>query len=298
MACPWATARPCAPRHSLSPPRLSLLPLRQALLVFPLVPPPSAPAPAPAGHPSCSGALVGGKYCKVGPDIGCHDSSCQLPPGERTCSAHSQAACEAEAAKACSAAPNCVAFSLMHVVKSSGKFVYELAHTTSAVLKGFPDSDWTYYVDTKPWPTPTPAGPGATPLGGFQLPNSVSFLVNMATAMASDTSLFKLGMVSLITNPPLFESDMASFSQTLDLATATVNIAAATKAGRSFSASVAVDATSNTITALLNSSHPLALEVVVQSLHPAGEPDRLRTTFARLGTYSLTKPHRAASRAV
>ena len=36
-------------------------------------------------------------------------------------------------------------------------------------------------------------------MGNFTLPNSVSFLVNMATAMASDTSLFKLGMVSLVT---------------------------------------------------------------------------------------------------
>ena len=34
--------------------------------------------------------------------------------------------------------------------------------------------------------------------------NSLSFFVSMTTAMASDTSLFKLGMVSLVTDPPLF----------------------------------------------------------------------------------------------
>ena len=135
---------------------------------------------------------------------------------------------------------------------------------------GFPDTDWEYYVQTKPWPIPPPHPPTPQPgsLGGFQLPNSVSFLVNMATAMASDTSLFKLGMVSLVTTPPLFEQNLTSFEQTLDIATATVSIQATTAGGRGFSASVAVDANSNTITALLNTTVPVSLEVTVQSLHP------------------------------
>ena len=139
----------------------------------------------------------------MGHFIGCHDETCQLG-GEQSCKATSQAGCEAEAAAKCAATTGCVAFSIMGVPPASPKkWVYELAHTTAAVLKGFPDSDWTYFVDTTPWPKP--AGPAAEPLGGFQLPNSLSFFVNMATAMASDTSLFKLGMVSLITDPPLFD---------------------------------------------------------------------------------------------
>ena len=81
----------------------------------------------------------------------------------------------------------------------------------------------------------------------------------MATAMASDTSLFKLGMVSLVTEPPLFDrsDQLESFEQNLDMATATVSIHAKTKSGRTVSASVFVDANSNTITAQLSSSTPV-----------------------------------------
>lgn len=116
-----------------------------------------------------------------------------------------------------------------------------------------------------------PADPEAPDLGGFALPNSVSFLVSMATAMASDTSLFKLGMVSLVTTPPLFPADgasLASFEQRLDTSSATVVITGKLMAGHSWRASVVVDANSNTITALLNTSSPVTLAVVVQSLHP------------------------------
>ena len=130
-------------------------------------------------------------------------------------------------------------------------------------------------------------------LGGFQLPNSVSFLVNMATAMASDTSLFKLGMVSLVTAlflepdaPPL-----TSFEQRLDAATATVTITGTSAAGDWWIASVAVDATSNTITALLNTSTPVPLEVVVQSLHPPGRFPYYSKAFPG----AMSEPDRFAS---
>ena len=43
-------------------------------------------------------------------------------------------------------------------------------------------------------------------VGAFVLQSSISFFVSMTTAMASDTSLFKLGMVSLVTDPPLFDA--------------------------------------------------------------------------------------------
>jgi hypothetical protein len=67
-----------------------------------------------------------------------------------------------------------------------------------------------------------------------------------------------------------FAGELSSFEQTLDLTTATVTVKATSKAsGRSFSATVAVDAHSNTITTLLNSSQPVSLSVVVQSVHPS-----------------------------
>jgi hypothetical protein len=47
-----------------------------------------------------------------------------------------------------------------------------------------------------------------------------------------------------------------------------VTIKATSKSGQTVSASVAVDANSNTITALLNTTKPVTLRVVVQSLHP------------------------------
>jgi hypothetical protein len=265
-----------------------------AVLAFPIVPLAPTPAPGPAPAPHCTGTLVEEKYCDMGSFIGCHDSSCQIN-NEESCKASTKAACSAAAAKECDANAECVAFSLMET--TPGKFVWELAKTTSAVLKGFPDNDWTYYVSAKPWPKPSAGPPGELPLGGFQLPVSMSFLVNMATAMASDTSLFKLGMVSLITDPPLFEADLASFEQTLDLATATVTVHAATKSGRTLAISVAVDANTNTITALLNSSTPLSMTVVVQSLHPSerftydggfggpapmSEPDAFSSTSTRV----------------
>jgi hypothetical protein len=118
---------------------------------------------------------------------------------------------------------------------------------------------------------------------GFSLPQgSVSLLVNMATAMASDTSLFGLGMVSLVTAPPLFPAnthDIESFEQTLDLATATVTIAGVGVGGLSFRASVSVDAVSNTISAALHTSAPVTLSVVVQSLHPPARFDYYNKAF-------------------
>eukprot|EP01047_Picozoa_sp_COSAG01_P004788 COSAG01_NODE_159_length_23702_cov_119.507585_23_plen_254_part_00 len=180
-----------------------------ALLVFPLVPSSglaAAPVLAPP-PPPCKGRLVGDTYCDMGNFIGCHDMSCQLQ-GEQKCAATTMAACELEVAKECDKTPTCVAFSIMKV---GTHFIYELAHNTGCVLQGFPDRDWTYFVKARPWPVPSPGGchapkppapappPGPVSMGNFTLPNSVSFLVNMATAMASDTSLFKLGMVSLIT---------------------------------------------------------------------------------------------------
>lgn len=248
-----------------------------ALLVFPLIPTNNSSVPADMltpPPPPCKGKLVGGLYCDMGKYIGCHDMSCQLK-GEQKCAATTMEACELEVAQDCDKTPSCVAFSIMKV---QGHFIYELAHNTGCVLHGFPDNDWEYFVKAKPWPVPpgechAPAPPparGPVSMGNFTLPNSVSFLVNMATAMASDTSLFKLGMVSLVTDPPLFDhvDDLTSFEQSLDLETATVTIKATSKSGQTICTSVSVDANSNTITALLNTTKPVKVCVVVQSLHP------------------------------
>ena len=90
-----------------------------------------------------------GRFCKIGAFIGCHDTSCQMGGGETACQSADAAGCTAEAA-ACAKEPGCVAFSVM--VKPPRVHVFELAHNNPSVLRGFPDTDWSYYVDTKPWP--------------------------------------------------------------------------------------------------------------------------------------------------
>ena len=118
---------------------------------------------------------------------------------------------------------------------------------------------------------------------GFDLVDgSVSFFVSMSTAMASDTSLFKLGMVSLTTTPSLFSGDPASFTQTLDLATATVTVA--TDIG---TARVWVDANANRIVATVDAAPGggaplLDLVVRVQSVHP-------NRTFSYGGGFGLAQ---------
>ena len=102
----------------------------------------------------------------------------------------------------------------------------------------------------------------------FILQNSLSFFVSMTTAMASDTSPFKLGMVSLVTDPPLFGAELHSFEQRLDMEIATLTVRASSSGGLTLSARVFVDANSNTISATLNTSAPVQLSVQVQSVHP------------------------------
>jgi hypothetical protein len=85
--------------------------------------------------------------------------------------------------------------------------------------------------------------------------------------MASDTSLFKLGMVSITTKPSLFSGTLTTFTQSLNLSTATVTISATSAAGSAvFSAFV--DASSNTIEVTGSSSIPVTYTVEIQSLHP------------------------------
>lgn len=107
------------------------------------------------------------------------------------------------------------------------------------------------------------APPGA---GSFAIAPGVSFLVSMATAMASDTSLFQLGLVTVCTSPDLF-SNLTQFSQRLDLSTATVTVTTASSSGTAV-VSVWVDASTNAIRATVNASAPVAISARVQSVHP------------------------------
>ena len=123
--------------------------------------------------------------------------------------------------------------------------------------------------------------------GGFVLQSSISFFVSMTTAMASDTSLFKLGMVSLVTDPPLFEPSLTAFEQRLDMERAIFTVRATSKGGRAVVAQIYVDANSNTISVSLNSSEPLRLSVRVQSVHPP-------TRFAYAGGFLDWMGHSAS----
>jgi len=81
----------------------------------------------------------------------------------------------------------------------------------------YPDSDWVYYVDARPYPDPpvpppAPPAPPTAPAPAFHIDNGVSFFVSMATAMASDTTLFKLGMVTLSTSCNDFDFSLARHS--------------------------------------------------------------------------------------
>jgi hypothetical protein len=102
----------------------------------------------------------------------------------------------------------------------------------------------------------------------FDLPIGVSFIVDMPEAMASDGSLFSLGMITLDTVPSMFASYNweTSFHQILNTSDASVTIST-----KSVSIKVWVDANTNLITASVTSTHPVGLEVQIQSLRPAGK---------------------------
>eukprot|EP01001_Neometanema_parovale_P007003 NODE_332_length_2657_cov_50.772691_g312_i0.p1 GENE.NODE_332_length_2657_cov_50.772691_g312_i0~~NODE_332_length_2657_cov_50.772691_g312_i0.p1 ORF type:complete len:832 (-),score=157.15 NODE_332_length_2657_cov_50.772691_g312_i0:160-2604(-) len=96
----------------------------------------------------------------------------------------------------------------------------------------------------------------------FSLPTGVSFFVNMATAMASDTALMGLGMVSIMTKPNLFDGS-TDFRQTLYLRNASVSVSTSKGTVR-----VWVDANTNAIHADVDAPMPVVVTVEVQSLHP------------------------------
>ena len=192
-------------------------------------------------------ARVATDFCQVNNSIPCHDSSCQLTFSGFTCAV--RAGCAEAAAEFCgSKLPGCVAFAILNEdPPAAGQDLWlEFYHNASTIAHPFPDNDWTYYYNSTAVP-PHPAD--------FHLPSgSVNYIVAKADAMASDTTLFKLGMVSLVFEPNPFASaagdgdgDGAAqepFEQTLDLSTATVTVATPT-----VNVSVWVDAASNTVQA-------------------------------------------------
>ena len=83
----------------------------------------------------------------------------------------------------------------------------------------------------------------------FDLPSGVSFMVDMQTAMGSDTSLLGVGMVTLETHPRGLLSNVAAdgvFVQTLHAANGSVTVRTSVA-----TVTVWVDANSNHITATL-----------------------------------------------
>ena len=141
----------------------------------------------------------------------------------------------------------------------------------------------------------------------FRLEEGVHVWVSMATAMASDMSLMPIGVVSIITNPPLGTKD---FSQTLSLQNATVEIK--TSQGR---VQVWIDATTNAVRAKIlpanflshgnneSAAPTMQATVTIRSLRPrkrfkyggrcynaTSEPDIFKTRIA--GKNSISLSHR------
>ena len=106
---------------------------------------------------------------------------------------------------------------------------------------------------------------GPSPDTTFHLPVGVSFTVNMPEAMASDGSLFSLGMVSIDTVPSLFHQHdwRLYYTQTLNTSDASVTISTQTSTIK-----VWVDAQTNLITTSVQSKQPVGVRVRIQSLRP------------------------------
>eukprot|EP01052_Picozoa_sp_SAG31_P032849 SAG31_NODE_3646_length_4030_cov_2.435767_1_plen_1076_part_00 len=113
----------------------------------------------------------------------------------------------------------------------------------------------------------------------FSLKRGVSLFVNMATAMSSDTSLVRMGVITVQTEPDMFSGGRpAKFVQELNAADASVTITTDIAAVK-----VWVDALSNAIFIKCSSTDGKLLqklEVHVQSVRPptnnsAGQPDVL-----------------------
>jgi hypothetical protein len=187
------------------------------------------------------------------------------------------------AAGICAQHVDCVGFEVEGGSCSKGHCWVQFVKMNTRLTTPFPDADWDYFYNVSathdPYPTPAP---GPAPGSGIDLnvaEGSVSFFVNKADALASDTSLFKLGMVSLIMTPNPFVKAGTNFSQELDLQTATISIKSGTTEIK-----VYVDANSNTIHADMTSETPVQLKVLVQSVHPSS-----RFTYG--GGFGITPPY-------
>ena len=131
-----------------------------------------------------------GGFCDYGSYIGCHDASCQILVNGTTegkCKSKTHADCVAEVAAVCTAhaSEGCAAFSVMRI---SDSVTYEIFRKGDATSNPKPDGDWDFWI----LPEDVPSSANGS---NFSLPDGLSFFVGMQTAMASDTALFKLGMV-------------------------------------------------------------------------------------------------------
>ena len=99
--------------------------------------------------------------------------------------------------------------------------------------------------------------------GNFELKEGVHFIVSMPEAMASDMSLMPLGVVSLVTDPPL---GTENFKQTLFLQNASVQVSTSVA-----TIDVWVDASTNRIIARTTPSSSVSMRInaTVTSLRPS-----------------------------
>lgn len=113
---------------------------------------------------------------------------------EGTCKSTTREACVKEVAALCTshASAGCAAFSILN----SNGITFELFKKGDATANPKPDGDWAFWI--------LPEDVPSNKVSNFTLPDGVSFFVGMQTAMASDTALFKLGMVSVTTTPNIF----------------------------------------------------------------------------------------------
>jgi hypothetical protein len=200
-------------------------------------------------------------FCEVENAIACHDESCQMDLRPMVVFSNNATVAQQQARGICAKLPGCVGFNIGNddITKAGQPRAVQFVKRTGDFGHPFPDTDWDYfYNETVPVQPRSSKGVDLNAAAG-----SVSFFVNKADAMASDTSLFKLGLVSLIITPNPFEGT-SDFVQELDLSTASVKISSGGVA-----VDVRVDAHSNTVLAEVTSQTPVTIQVLLQSVHPS-----------------------------
>ena len=126
---------------------------------------------------------------------------------------------------------------------------------------------------------------GVIPNSTFNVPIGVSFMVDMPEAMASDGSLFGLGMVSIVTTPSMFAAKdwRLHFTQLLNTSDASVTIST-----EFITVKVWVDANTDAImTDIQSSDTALDVQIDIQSLRPNNHGRRFTYAGNNLTTLNI-----------